>query len=99
LPISAPSPDIQRQIADYLDHETAEIDAFIADLGIARAFSQEASSFNVIGSSATTPLPPRWLSCVARSPSPTSVLVRLRVRRICSPSPSRRASLHEGVDG
>ena len=41
LPISAPSPDIQRQIADYLDHETAEIDAFIADLGIARAFSQE----------------------------------------------------------
>lgn len=31
----------QRQIADYLDHETAEIDAFIADLGIARAFSQE----------------------------------------------------------
>ena len=39
--IPTPPAEEQRQIADYLDHETAEIDAFIADLGIARAFSQE----------------------------------------------------------
>lgn len=32
LYIALPSADEQRQIADYLDHETAEIDAFIADL-------------------------------------------------------------------
>ncbi|WP_298742392.1 restriction endonuclease subunit S [uncultured Microbacterium sp.] len=31
----------QRQIADYLDHETAEIDAFIADLTIGRAITTE----------------------------------------------------------
>lgn len=30
--IPAPQASTQRQIADYLDHETAEIDAFIADL-------------------------------------------------------------------
>lgn len=41
LPISAPSPDIQRQIADYLDHESAEIDAFIADLRSARRLIEE----------------------------------------------------------
>lgn len=41
LPISAPSPDIQRQIADYLDHETAEIDAFIADLGTLATLTRE----------------------------------------------------------
>ncbi len=40
-PLMLPPLTTQRQIADYLDHETAEIDAFIADLGIARAFSQE----------------------------------------------------------
>lgn len=30
--IPLPAPSVQRRIADYLDHETAEIDAFIADL-------------------------------------------------------------------
>lgn len=41
--ISLPAPGWrdQRQIADYLDHETAEIDAFIADLKLERALSQE----------------------------------------------------------
>jgi type I restriction enzyme S subunit len=33
--------DLQRQIADYLDHETAEIDAFIADLQLERSLSRE----------------------------------------------------------
>lgn len=32
LDVPAPTPSEQRAIADYLDHETAEIDAFIADL-------------------------------------------------------------------
>lgn len=32
FPVPAPSPAEQRAIADYLDQETAEIDAFIADL-------------------------------------------------------------------
>jgi type I restriction enzyme S subunit len=41
LRISAPSPDEARQIADYLDHETAEIDAFIAELEEARRFLVE----------------------------------------------------------
>ncbi|WP_298942490.1 restriction endonuclease subunit S [uncultured Microbacterium sp.] len=36
-----PTPTEQRQIADYLDHETAEIDAFIADLTIGRAITTE----------------------------------------------------------
>lgn len=36
-----PTPTEQRQIADYLDHETAEIDAFIADLSILKAFTAE----------------------------------------------------------
>lgn len=30
--VPVPSSDVQQQIADYLDHETAEIDAFIANL-------------------------------------------------------------------
>lgn len=34
VPVPALPPQRQRQIADYLDHETAEIDAFIADLAI-----------------------------------------------------------------
>lgn len=33
--------EVQRQIADYLDHETAEIDAFIADLELTRLISTE----------------------------------------------------------
>ena len=36
-----PNTESQRQIADYLDHETAEIDAFIADLAMTRALTQE----------------------------------------------------------
>ncbi len=35
--IPTPPAEEQRQIADYLDHETAEIDAFIADLQTLRA--------------------------------------------------------------
>lgn len=41
LPLPAPNVSTQRQIADYLDHETAEIDAFIADLKIELSLSQE----------------------------------------------------------
>lgn len=41
LPIALPPTPEQRQIADYLDHETAEIDAFIADLEAARATTLE----------------------------------------------------------
>lgn len=33
LALPAPAIQVQQAIADYLDHETAEIDAFIADLG------------------------------------------------------------------
>lgn len=36
-----PTPTEQRQIADYLDHETAEIDAFIADLEAMRMQLEE----------------------------------------------------------
>lgn len=31
LPLPAPAPDVQRRIADYLDHETAEIDALLSE--------------------------------------------------------------------
>ncbi|WP_299086659.1 restriction endonuclease subunit S [uncultured Microbacterium sp.] len=41
MPVLLPSMSEQRQIADYLDHETAEIDAFIADLELERALTQE----------------------------------------------------------
>lgn len=41
--LSLPAPGLreQRQIADYLDHETAEIDAFIADLEHTKSISNE----------------------------------------------------------
>lgn len=39
--IPCPQVSIQERIADYLDHETAEIDAFIADLDRARAGFRE----------------------------------------------------------
>lgn len=41
LLIPWPQPDQRRQIADYLDHETAEIDAFIADLECAQTLVAE----------------------------------------------------------
>lgn len=37
LRVVVPPIEVQRQIADYLDHETAEIDAFIADLHALKA--------------------------------------------------------------
>ncbi|WP_314453546.1 restriction endonuclease subunit S [uncultured Microbacterium sp.] len=41
LRIPAPSADEAQQIANYLDHETAEIDAFLADLGLFRRLEDE----------------------------------------------------------
>lgn len=41
IPIERFTLDVQRAIADYLDHETAEIDAFIADLELMRQRSEE----------------------------------------------------------
>jgi type I restriction enzyme S subunit len=41
LRVAVPPGDEQRQIADYLDHETAEIDAFIADLAASVNLVQE----------------------------------------------------------
>ena len=40
-PLLLPSIEVQQQIADYLDHETAEIDAFIADLRRLRELESE----------------------------------------------------------
>lgn len=41
MPVLLPSLREQRQIADYLDHETAEIDAFIADMAKMRSLTRE----------------------------------------------------------
>lgn len=41
ITVPTPAASEQRQIADYLDHETAEIDAFIADLESLRARLEE----------------------------------------------------------
>ncbi len=41
MPVLLPSMSEQREIADYLDHETAEIDAFIADLESLGAVTRE----------------------------------------------------------
>lgn len=41
MPVPTPPPIEQRQIADYLDHETAEIDAFIADLEVMQSLVLE----------------------------------------------------------
>ncbi|WP_460689885.1 restriction endonuclease subunit S [Nesterenkonia suensis] len=41
LPVPAPDSPTQKVVADYLDHETAEIDAFIAELAAMRSLMEE----------------------------------------------------------
>ena len=58
LTLPAPSAWMQQQIADYLDHETAEIDAFITDQNRLIHLLQEREQSNLIGRTAGDEPPP-----------------------------------------